>query len=284
MDASSARSNEIPQVTSSLDQLGGDGTIDDRALLLQHRSFEDSLHYEELINPSRDSVTCQTCQGLGRVPRERTNELIALVPYNDERLKPKRTKCIVLSISVLLFMAFIVTSFFGMPRYVSLVETALPQKTNATVAKETMELKLDLASFYQVGNENYYPIDLVSLDMKIMWQNYIVKNVTLLNTTYPSITVKPRDQQNITIEVYDIFFGESNHLDFLVYHCVQPYHRFNTISLQFQTTANVSYWYGRYELIQKESSHWVRCESTIEVAKISNKLLTDRKSYLKISD
>merc|ERR1739848_218509 len=74
--------------------------VDEESLLLlnHHGSLEvveDSLHYEELINPSKNSVTCRTCSGLGRVPKERTNELLVLVPYNDERLQPKRTKCIV---------------------------------------------------------------------------------------------------------------------------------------------------------------------------------------------
>lgn len=63
----------------------------------------------------RDSVTCPTCQGTGRIPRGKhfsnnfvvdmvqfrscnklfnvgqENQLVALIPYSDQRLKPRRT-------------------------------------------------------------------------------------------------------------------------------------------------------------------------------------------------
>ncbi|KAM6376432.1 transmembrane protein 106B isoform 2-T2 [Alca torda] len=40
----------------------------------------------------RDSVTCPTCQGTGRIPRGQENQLVALIPYSDQRLRPRRTK------------------------------------------------------------------------------------------------------------------------------------------------------------------------------------------------
>jgi len=240
---------------------GESTSLDDETLLLQHRNLDESLHYEELINPSRDSVTCKTCHGLGRVPRERTNELIALVPYNDERLKPKRTKCVVMSAISVLFIMFLVAAIFATPRSVSFDERGSPYKKNATVDEKGSELKLDLAAYYGVENNNYYPIQIISLDMKIMYGSYIVKNVTMAMPT-SSDMVHARDGINMTVNVYDIFFGKANHLGFLVNHCVQPYRRFNSIALQFQTTANITYWYGHFELLQKVSSHFVRCEST----------------------
>ncbi|XP_015255629.1 PREDICTED: transmembrane protein 106B-like [Cyprinodon variegatus] len=40
----------------------------------------------------RDSVTCATCQGTGRIPRGQENQLVALIPYSDQRLRPRRTR------------------------------------------------------------------------------------------------------------------------------------------------------------------------------------------------
>ncbi|GFN73761.1 transmembrane protein [Plakobranchus ocellatus] len=44
--------------------------------------------YEELF---KDSVPCPSCRGLGRVPKELENQLVALIPMKDGRLKPRRT-------------------------------------------------------------------------------------------------------------------------------------------------------------------------------------------------
>lgn len=32
----------------------------------------------------RDSVTCPTCQGTGRIPRAQENQLISLIPYSGQ--------------------------------------------------------------------------------------------------------------------------------------------------------------------------------------------------------
>ncbi|PWA28329.1 hypothetical protein CCH79_00018888 [Gambusia affinis] len=44
----------------------------------------------------RDGVTCPTCQGTGRIPRDKENQLVALIPYSDQRLRPRRTCPIIL--------------------------------------------------------------------------------------------------------------------------------------------------------------------------------------------
>lgn len=86
--------NTQMQSTSRTSTENDDANSDER-FLLQHTNFEESLNYEELVNPSKNSVTCPTCNGLGRMPKSSKNELVALVPYNDERLKPRRTKCFI---------------------------------------------------------------------------------------------------------------------------------------------------------------------------------------------
>ena len=36
-------------------------------------------------------VICPTCQGSGEIPRELEKQLVALIPYGDQRLKPRHT-------------------------------------------------------------------------------------------------------------------------------------------------------------------------------------------------
>uniref|UniRef100_A0A3Q4MYQ0 Transmembrane protein 106 N-terminal domain-containing protein n=2 Tax=Neolamprologus brichardi TaxID=32507 RepID=A0A3Q4MYQ0_NEOBR len=52
---------------------------------------EDIAQFPYVEFTGRDSVTCPTCQGTGRIPSEQVNELVALIPYNDQRLQPQRT-------------------------------------------------------------------------------------------------------------------------------------------------------------------------------------------------
>ncbi|XP_010003738.1 PREDICTED: transmembrane protein 106C-like, partial [Chaetura pelagica] len=41
--------------------------------------------------PGQDNIPCPTCQGTGCIPAEQVNELVALIPYSDQRLRPHRT-------------------------------------------------------------------------------------------------------------------------------------------------------------------------------------------------
>ena len=44
-----------------------------------------------LLNKSKSrGKPCPTCKGSGKVDREQENQLIALIPLSDRRLKPKR--------------------------------------------------------------------------------------------------------------------------------------------------------------------------------------------------
>ncbi|MEQ2206051.1 hypothetical protein XENOCAPTIV_021834 [Xenoophorus captivus] len=89
----------------------------------------------------RDSVTCPTCQGTGRIPRGykdaviffptqsvpghpvtcfcstgQENQLVALIPYSDQRLRPSRTKLYVtISVALCLLLSGLAV-FFLFPR------------------------------------------------------------------------------------------------------------------------------------------------------------------------
>merc|ERR1712174_72475 len=106
----------------------------DENILLRHNDrLEESLHYEELVNPSRDNITCATCQGLGRVPRDQTNELVALVPYNDVRLKPRRTKCFIFTGMILAGLIFGSLAFVSIPRTILFTEHKSKSNQNQNV-------------------------------------------------------------------------------------------------------------------------------------------------------
>merc|ERR1712226_1408205 len=263
----------------------------DESFLLQHRNrLDESLHYEELVNPSRNSITCPTCSGLGRLPKTSKNELVALVPYNDERLKPRRTKCFIFTGMILTALIFTSVIFLLIPRSVTFLEEKnSPNTTKVTVDQDGASVSIDLEIVYYSENWNYYPISLNSLDIKVMYELYIVRNVTLtpkmlhlnsknnyytylatqnqrenlisLNDTVTdanavSVDINARQKEVFQLEINEIVFSKDNHLNLIVDHCLWPWRKFNKIPLQFQSTLNISYWYGHSELIQQMTYHF----------------------------
>ena len=77
----------------------------------------DEFGYEEFN--VKGGRTCPTCKGTGRIAKEQEEELVALIPYNDQRLRPSRTKLYVIIAVIVCLVASGSTLFFILPRYFS---------------------------------------------------------------------------------------------------------------------------------------------------------------------
>ncbi|KAL3078604.1 hypothetical protein niasHT_023126 [Heterodera trifolii] len=152
----------------------------------QSRAGSIASDYTEL---HRGSVPCPSCKGTGLIPKELESTLVALIPVNDERLKPKKTCLIVLG--WVLLCAFIGFSllFLLMPRTVMLSSERTPiEVVNVTDHNESLSF-IDFKFFNRINvtSGNYIPVDLTSLNVTIVskfqpWSTEIVghgKNVTL---------------------------------------------------------------------------------------------------------
>eukprot|EP00040_Diaphanoeca_grandis_P021919 m.117257 g.117257 ORF g.117257 m.117257 type:complete len:532 (-) comp28568_c0_seq1:146-1741(-) len=89
------------------------------------------------VNPSSIHVhqSCPTCRGKGKIPKEslQRSELVALVPYSDARLKPRRTKQFVAMAIAVTLVGAIVTGYFCWPRDISHVfDINIPVQTAST--------------------------------------------------------------------------------------------------------------------------------------------------------
>ncbi|KAG3292098.1 hypothetical protein H1C71_013361 [Ictidomys tridecemlineatus] len=63
---------------------------DDREALLTDLEQEEAIAQFPYVEfTGRDSITCLTCQGTGYIPTEQVNELVALIPHSDQRLRPQ---------------------------------------------------------------------------------------------------------------------------------------------------------------------------------------------------
>ncbi|XP_040981551.1 transmembrane protein 106A isoform X2 [Aquila chrysaetos chrysaetos] len=122
----------------------------------------------------RSCVNCPTCQGTGRIPREQEKQLVALIPYGDQRLKPRRTKLYVCVAVTICLLTTSLSIFFLFPRSV----TVLPAGLNASSVgfnATTTSICLNMTIYYTVASrildDNTYNI--------CTWTKVKVHNVLL---------------------------------------------------------------------------------------------------------
>uniref|UniRef100_A0A1I8BPE8 SEA domain-containing protein n=1 Tax=Meloidogyne hapla TaxID=6305 RepID=A0A1I8BPE8_MELHA len=112
------------------------------------------------------SVPCPSCKGSGLIPKELESTLVALIPVNDERLKPKRT-CLIVSFWVSL--CFVVGSaliFLLMPRTVTLSTNRGPIEivhVTGRDANHSSFIDFHFMNQINVTSGNYIPVDLVNI-------------------------------------------------------------------------------------------------------------------------
>ncbi|XP_016057520.1 PREDICTED: transmembrane protein 106A [Miniopterus natalensis] len=120
-------------------------------------------------------VTCPTCQGSGEIPRELEKQLVALIPYGDQRLKPRHTK---LSVFLAVFICLVTSSllmFFLFPRSISVQPAGL---NSSTVAFDEADIHLNITNILNISNSNYYPITVTQLTIEVLHLSLVVGQVS----------------------------------------------------------------------------------------------------------
>uniref|UniRef100_A0A5F5PV12 Transmembrane protein 106A n=1 Tax=Equus caballus TaxID=9796 RepID=A0A5F5PV12_HORSE len=104
-------------------------------------------------------VTCPTCQGSGEIPRELEKQLVALIPYGDQRLKPRHTKRSVFLAVLICLVTSSLMVFFLFPRSIAVQPAGV---NSSTVAFDKADVHINITMFYAVANricdENTYKI------------------------------------------------------------------------------------------------------------------------------
>ncbi|TNN46157.1 Transmembrane protein 106B [Liparis tanakae] len=116
----------------------------------------------------RDSVTCPTCQGTGRIPRGQENQLVALIPYSDQRLRPSRTKLYVtISVSLCLLLSCL-SVFFLFPRSIDVSYVGVK---SAYVAYDLDKriVYLNVTSTLNITNNNYYAVSVTNITAQVQF-------------------------------------------------------------------------------------------------------------------
>ncbi|XP_023400408.1 transmembrane protein 106A-like isoform X2 [Loxodonta africana] len=102
-------------------------------------------------------LTCPTCQGSGQIPRDMEKQLVALIPYGDQRLKPRHMKLFLFLAVLMCLVTSALIFFFLFPRSLAVQPAGL---NSSTVAFDEADIHLNITMFYTVASriwdENTY--------------------------------------------------------------------------------------------------------------------------------
>ncbi|XP_049637850.1 transmembrane protein 106A [Suncus etruscus] len=121
-------------------------------------------------------VTCPTCQGSGEIPRELEKQLVALIPYGDQRLKPRRTK---LFVSLAVLISLVTTSFLFFVLYPRSISVQPAGLNSSLVALDKDEIYINVSNILNISNTNYYPITVTQITIEALHVSLVVGQVSL---------------------------------------------------------------------------------------------------------
>uniref|UniRef100_A0A8C8ZZG2 Transmembrane protein 106B n=1 Tax=Prolemur simus TaxID=1328070 RepID=A0A8C8ZZG2_PROSS len=198
----------------------------------------------------RDSVTCPTCQGTGRIPRGQENQLVALIPYSDQRLRPRRTKLYVMaSVFVCLLLSGLAV-FFLFPRSIDVKYIGVKSAyVSYDVQKRT--IYLNITNTLNITNNNYYSVEVENITAQVQFSKTVIGKARLNNIT----NIGPLDMKQIDYTVPTIIAEEMSYMfDF----CTLLSIKVHNIVLMMQVTVTTTY-FGHSEQISQERYQYVDC-------------------------
>ncbi|XP_053424904.1 transmembrane protein 106A [Nycticebus coucang] len=120
-------------------------------------------------------VTCPTCQGSGEIAQELEKQLVALIPYGDQRLKPRHTKLFVFLAVLICLMTSSSVVFFLFPRSITVQPSGL---NSSIVAFDEDDIHLNITNILNISNSNYYPIMVTQLTIEVLHLSVVVGQVS----------------------------------------------------------------------------------------------------------
>lgn len=120
-------------------------------------------------------VTCPTCQGSREIPRELEKQLVALIPYGDQRLKPTHTKLSVFLAVLICLLTSSLSIFFLFPRSIAVQPAGL---NFSSVFFDKADIHLNITNVLNISNSNYYPVTVTQLTIEALHQSLVVGQVS----------------------------------------------------------------------------------------------------------
>ncbi|XP_068452852.1 transmembrane protein 106C-like [Clinocottus analis] len=194
---------------------------------------EDIAQFPYVEFTGRDSITCPTCQGTGRIPSDQVNELVALIPYSDQRLRPQRTKLYVVLSVVLCLLASSLVAFFLFPRSVVVVDDGIHSVT-VRINPSNMNVLMNMTSTLNLSNPNFFSVLVQSVSCQVLYMKMVIGTQQLDHVT----TILPLSQSQVNYTV-SVEIGSSAPYVYAL--CTMPSIKVHNIVVCMQTTVKTSY-------------------------------------------
>ncbi|KAK5851174.1 hypothetical protein PBY51_001989 [Eleginops maclovinus] len=197
-------------------------------------------------NGTSTGDTCPTCRGTGRIPRGHEGQLVAVIPCNDVRLKPRRTKLYVCVSMVLCLLLCNLILFFLFPRSVTLTPVSV-LSVMVYFTPDTVEM--EVTNLVNISNQNFVPVKIVEFTIQGLVSNAVVGKTKISNMT----DIQPRSQNSYTIEI-DLPLADKG----LNTYCKSSSIKIHTLFLQLQMTLNISY-LSHMEQLSLDTYEYIDC-------------------------
>lgn len=197
-------------------------------------------------------VTCPTCQGKGEIPHELEKQLVALIPYGDQRLKPRRTALFVSLTVFICLLTFFFIIFFLFPRLIDVQPMGL---NSSTVAFDETDVYLNMTNTLNIYNNNFYPITVTQLTIEVLHLTLVVGHISdsLL------LHIPPLASEQISYEIASKIWDESTYKI-----CTWPKIKVHNVLLHTQGTLTYSY-LSRSEQRLFQNYEYVDCRGNMSV-------------------
>ncbi|KAJ7992557.1 hypothetical protein DPEC_G00279920 [Dallia pectoralis] len=195
---------------------------------------------------SGDTLDCPTCQGTGRIPRCQENQLVAVIPCTDQRLRPRHTKLYVtLSVLMCLLVSALVL-FFLFPRSVVLSPVAV---SSVYVYFTPDTVQMNVTNVLDMVNDNFFTVQAYNLTVQALFYKTIVGTVDISNVT----TVKPRANRTfafgIPIKLDDLGLNK---------YCKDSGIKIHMLFIHLQMSMTV-YYMAHYEQLSLDTFEYIDC-------------------------
>ncbi|KAL3997902.1 hypothetical protein ACH3XW_12830 [Acanthocheilonema viteae] len=200
-------------------------------------SRTNSMGYTELMG---GSVPCPSCKGSGRIPKELEETLVALIPVNDDRLKPKRTWLYVFCVVLACLSLAGVVIFLLVPRAIYLSSTRPPIEIITVFQHDESHISIHFMNEFNISNANYYSVKVLNSSATILskfqpWSTDVIGVGG--NTT--DVYVGPRTRRDQTL----LFNSTVTLKGGVAEYCQAPFSRLTSlyVNMQFDISVTLEY-------------------------------------------
>ncbi|XP_010898083.1 transmembrane protein 106B [Esox lucius] len=195
---------------------------------------------------SEETLDCPTCQGTGRIPRGQENQLVAVIPCTDQRLKPRRTKLYVtLSVTVCLLVSSLVL-FFLFPRSVILSPVAV---SSVYVYFTPNTVQMNVTNVLNMINDNFFTVQAYNLTVQALFYKTVVGTVNISIVT----TVKPRTNGMFAFEI-PVKLDDTG----LIKYCKDSSIKIHMLFVHLQMSMTV-YYMAHFEQLSLDTFEYIDC-------------------------